>query len=154
MIMQTAQIKAKDVEVGMILLATGANFKMPGKVTRIDDKEGLRIYFGESYHSVSPDHQYTRKLPKVFKIISISNSGTKKSGFEVNDSHYTGHELETDNDFPTLQEMIGRLQELEYLNEKANKSNIRIEEDDNSLTLRERKTGYWLFEFRHEPKQS
>jgi hypothetical protein len=147
--MLTEKIKASQVEVGMFLVAFGV--PRGQAVTKVATDEG-RIYFGETYHSVSPDHEYDRRLPKVFKIINLTNINNG-DGFEVNDAHYTGQELEIHNDTPTIHEALARLKELGMLNDKANSLNVYIEEEDalNSISLREQKTGRWLYEFRHEP---
>lgn len=81
-----------------------------------------------------------------FKVISYSNI-MGECGYEVNDAHYTGQEVELPEEY-TLLDIVKALKTAEVCGKKVQRRWLDIDNEHMDIYIRQRSNGKWLWELR------
>jgi hypothetical protein len=81
-----------------------------------------------------------------YKVINYSNI-MGECGYEVNDAHYTGQEVELPNP-PTLRQIMDALKGAEVCGKHCQLRWLDIDNEHTDIYIRQRSNGKWLWELR------
>lgn len=80
----------------------------------------------------------------MYKVISLGNI-MGESGWEVNDAHYTGITVELPEEF-NIADVMKVLKDANVLQKHVTRQSLDIESYGNSVMIRAKKDGKWLWE--------
>jgi hypothetical protein len=88
---------------------------------------------------------------REYNVINLGNDGNEEDGYTVGSAHYTGKQVVLEH--PTLEHAVSSLRRYGFLSDLATTETVTHHEneigtDSQSITLRDKQTGLYLFELR------